>query len=448
MISVVEMLMKKIDKLETKLNENDTKEDDAKLEDKIRAQPDKDEILTRWKGGYIIVNTKTGESREPTLDEKEQLLTGTDEPDPETVVKAEQFFDMSDVDTPDSAMFESMMAEAVEATADDEIGLTDDDNEALDGMSREDAIEFLNKKLDAAKTDEEREAIQKVLDTYDYDDSPISRTGFAAPTRDTVDMIDYRKLKRLLDAANELVAKRDSEGLTADEEDELNSLVDKMKGLERDTTTISSVDKKTGLAGEYFHGEVPTFNPNRDRRETAADLKRKNREEEKKAREYQRQHPNVPERGKDDWELADDWNNKILSNFFSNAEKNAFYKDMVNGADPQEKAAINYLFGKTNQRDLAAAWGVTHTAVSAMETKCMDAMLEAMVKIGFMTRQQYFRFKAESLTAQKNAFEMLLERFLSAANETTINNFKSEMKKWAAGRRNTKFNPKKKSEED
>lgn len=52
-----------------------------------------------------------------------------------------------------------------------------------------------------------------------------------------------------------------------------------------------------------------------------------------------------------------------------------------------------------------------------METKVMDAMLDAMVEVGFMTKNQVIRFKVEDLEQQKKTFELVLERFLSRASD-------------------------------
>lgn len=387
------------------------------------------------------------------IEKLSQALTKKDETEEEKPVepatKAEA--EVEPVDEAEKIQrLNDMMDEALEA-ADDDIGATgipDAELEKLDKMSNADAVKFLTGKLEDAKTPEQKEAIMSILDTYDYDDSPISKTGFAPATKELVDTINYEKLDALLARANELVDKRDSEGLTDDETEALDRVIDQLKELEnsdRTTYTVSSYDKAAGTPGEFYRGPVPGFNAEYTGHTLRNDAKRKSREELKAQQDWQKQHPNVPERGKEDWDLADDWNNKIMSNFFNPGEKKEFLTTLKDGADAQEKAAIDYLVkGKVDGRTLGAAWGVSHTAISKMETTLMNAMLNGFIRVGFMTSDQVHRFRAEDLEKQKKAFAQLLERFLSRASDAKVHQFKEYMKEWAKTcRRNTKFNPKK-----
>ena len=350
------------------------------------------------------------------------------------------FFDMTEDPKSDQTTLDDMVSEALgdEDVIDDrdETDYEDEDEDDDSPATQDEIDSFID-------TSRQNAANAAAADKDPSADTPaISKTGFGPSTSKYV---NNGIIADLVAKATELVDKRDSEGLTNDEEEKLQGIIGRLRELETSDPEIwhvSSFDKEIGMPGEYYSGKIPGFNPNYTGYEKRNDKRRRDREQRKAKFANLKDHPNHPEFGKDQWSL-NDWRGVVLSNFENPKQKKEFFKYLLDTAQtPGEKIYIDEIFGKKNMQHLAEFWGVSYTAVSAMETNIVNRWQTALLRCGFIDADQNKSLNHSTLVAKKKAMTALIARFYTTAEDAQLKKFIDVCNELQKHRKNTEFNKK------
>ena len=348
------------------------------------------------------------------------------------------FFDMTEDPKSDKTTLDDMVSEALgDEDVIDDRDETDYEDEDDDSPATQDEIDYF------IDTSRQNAANAAAADKDPSADTPvISKTGFGPPTSKYV---NNGIIADLVAKASELVDKRDSEGLTNDEEEKLQGIIGRLRELETadpEIWHVSSFDKEIGMPGEYYSGKIPGFNPNYTGYEKRNDKRRRDREQRKAKFANLKDHPNHPEFGKDQWSL-NDWRGIVLSNFENPKQKKEFFNYLLDTAQtPGEKIYIDEIFGKKNMQHLAEFWGVSYTAVSAMETNIVNRWQTALLRCGFIDADQNKSLNHSTLVAKKKAMTALIARFYTTAEDAQLKKFIDVCNELQKHRKNTEFNKK------
>ena len=430
-------------------DKNDSKKKDSKKKDSNKDDSDKDNDSEKddseKKDSNTNDETKPVDETETvnTIDDFDTQIQSDELPVPgdmDEYYDPSDFFDMTEDPKSDQTTLDDMVSEALgdEDVIDDrdETDYEDEDEDDDSPATQDEIDSFID-------TSRQNAANAAAADKDPFADTPaISKTGFGPSTSKYV---NNGIISDLVAKATELVDKRDSEGLTNDEEEKLQGIIGRLRELETSDPEIwhvSSFDKEIGMPGEYYSGKIPGFNPNYTGYEKRNDKRRSDREQRKAKFANLKDHPNHPEFGKDQWSL-NDWRGIVLSNFENPKQKKEFFKYLLDTAQtPGEKIYIDEIFGKKNLNHLAEFWGVSYTTVSAMETNIVNRWQTALLRCGFIDADQNKSLNHSTLVAKKKAMTALIARFYTTAEDAQLKKFIDVCNELQKHRKNTEFNKK------